>query len=452
MDEATARVQALRDDALPAMGAMLGPEAGEMLAAALQIGAGRSLEARPAQVTWQPGRSLAVRYDARIRTPGGRDHVEPVIAATGDGAPEGPVVLQRGAARVAVWRLADDPQLPGLAQVLNREGAGALLRSVGVQAGDAQPHLRAYRPGRRAVVELRAGRARLFAKVVRPERVAALQARHAQMSRALRVPRTHGWSPAHGLVLLEALGGVTLRAAFGDPRPVPEPAGIASLLERIPAPDDGAIAATPAEGVPGHIALLSRIRPERATELQAMQEALSRADGRAERLVPVHGDLHEAQVLTDRGHISGLIDIDTVAMGRRSDDWASLLGHLIVWGDTMPPAVQQRVDAFASKAMALAERECDRAGLRLRIAAVALGLATGPFRVQSNAWPAETRRRIDLAQAWIADANVPAHAPMRSSSWLPQGHLTSRTEDGVDGQAILLKGTRQWLSNAQRGQ
>jgi hypothetical protein len=44
------------------------------------------------------------------------------------------------------------------------------------------------------------------------------------------------------------------------------------------------------------------------------------------------------------------------------------------------------------------------AGLRHRVAAVVLSLATGPHRVQERAWPATTRRLVDLAENRLASA------------------------------------------------
>jgi hypothetical protein len=47
------------------------------------------------------------------------------------------------------------------------------------------------------------------------------------------------------------------------------------------------------------------------------------------------------------------------------------------------------------------------AELRYRVAAVVLSLATGSHRVQERAWPATTRRRLDLAENWLASAHQP---------------------------------------------
>ncbi len=46
----------------------------------------------------------------------------------------------------------------------------------------------------------------------------------------------------------------------------------------------------------------------------------------------------------------------------------------------------------------------DLSALRLRAAAVILGLATGPFRVQESKWQQQTERRIALAEEWATSS------------------------------------------------
>jgi hypothetical protein len=50
------------------------------------------------------------------------------------------------------------------------------------------------------------------------------------------------------------------------------------------------------------------------------------------------------------------------------------------------------------------DRAVDPALLRYGVAAVALGLATGPFRVLEPGWRATTARRVRLAEHWLASA------------------------------------------------
>jgi hypothetical protein len=50
------------------------------------------------------------------------------------------------------------------------------------------------------------------------------------------------------------------------------------------------------------------------------------------------------------------------------------------------------------------DRSLDPVDLRLRTAAVVLGLASGPFRVQHPNWVDEIRARLALAEQWVQSA------------------------------------------------
>ncbi|MPZ99522.1 MAG: hypothetical protein GEU80_09355 [Dehalococcoidia bacterium] len=398
MHEALERLRQLRDPHLTAFEVLLGDNAVEVLAAALAPASMQVAAARPAQVTWRPGRSLGVRYEARVRRAGSRRlRNESLVAWTGTSIPSGATVVESGEARVAVWRLADDPALPGLRGMLDERSARRMLDSVDVPPGRIGLQFRAYRPLSRAVVEVGVGGGRLFAKVVRPDRVADLQRRHRIMQEQLPVPRSHGWSAPHGLVLLEGMPGETLRASLLSGRgALPAPDELRALLDRIPDPQDGAHASA-RYAVDDHGPMLALLLPELASRIDALRDAIT-VPAPEQQLVPVHGDFHPAQLLTQDGAICALLDVDTVALGSRAGDWASMLAHLAVVGESLPAEGAARVAAYTRGVRAVAESEVDPADLQRRIADVTVGLATGPFRVQTPDWPEETRQRIALAE------------------------------------------------------
>ncbi len=114
--------------------------------------------------------------------------------------------------------------------------------------------------------------------------------------------------------------------------------------------------------------------------------------------MPVHGDFCESQLLVDGGVVTGLLDVDTAGRGHRIDDWATMLAHLVLLERVLPrPRTVVRHRAEVEAALL---RRWPAAQLRPRVAAVLLGLATGPFRVQQADWPARTEERIALAEAW----------------------------------------------------
>jgi hypothetical protein len=145
--------------------------------------------------------------------------------------------------------------------------------------------------------------------------------------------------------------------------------------------------------------MLSFLLPDRNRQIVALVDQIGHEDGAA--TVPVHGDFYESQVMVDDGRVVGMLDIDTFGWGRPADDAATLLGHLAVL-DQSKPAVSLK--PFAARLLHLCDRTLDPIDLRLRVAAVVLGLATGPFRVQRANWPEMTRARLDLASRWCVSA------------------------------------------------
>lgn len=389
----------LRDRALPLLPEMLGAGAVDMLAAAAGARDQRVVAAKPVQVSWRPGRSLHVQYDAQIEIHGASPQTATFVAATGGEPPAGATALTRDGAQVAVWPMREDPYLPGIAVALDPEASGRLLDSLGAPGGPVTARVRAYRPGRRAVVELVRPGFRAFVKVVQPHRIAALQARHALLANHLRVPASHGWSDEHGLVVLEALPGLTLREALTVPNErVPSATDLFALLDQIPDPGDGVMHASPARTVAGHAALIQRLLPDESETIAAIVGGCEQATTSGEA-VPVHGDYYEAQVLTQDGSLTGLLDIDSVAMGERVSDFANFIGHLAVWGPLSPDA--ERVAGYTRAMTATALERADKDTLGRQVAAVIVGLATGPFRTLTRNWPQDTRDRLAFAAAWL---------------------------------------------------
>ncbi len=398
-DEAAA-LAALDDPALPAVPVLLRDPA-ELLDAALAPAGGTIRTVTPRQTTWRPGRSLTVRYDARVVWPSGDATDEMLVARTGELHPDS-LVLEADSVKVAVWRVPHDPWLPGLAAVTDPARVGPLLDSLDVNPGQVETRLVSYRPGRRAVVRLQRAGVTVFAKVTRPGKVQDLHDSHAALADAVPVPRSLGVDPDLGIVVLQGLGGTLLRHRLAVPgASLPGPEAVLAVLDRLPAPDDG----RPVTGWRSQewAELLGRVRPGRAAVLTSLADELTAVDAaRTDPLVPVHGDLHEAQLLVQRGRITGLLDIDTHGLGRRVDDLATLIGHLAV----LATATTHRatIESYAARLLDGFDQVVDPVLLRYAVAEVVLGLATGPFRVLEPGWPASTDARIELAEQWAASA------------------------------------------------
>ena len=387
----------------PELRLLLGPDAAGLLGAVAEVAGGALVSWRPRQVSHRPGRSSVVQYRAGMRWENGEATSETFVAATGDRMPQqGAAIFDDGSTRVAVWRWPHDPFLPGLSDALDAGKVGSLLDDLGIDGGTVRLRTRAYRPGRRAVVEATGRRGRLFLKVVGPERVEVLHDRHRSLARVLPVPESLGWSDG-GVLVLTALPGETLRAALRSSRhPVPAPEAIVALLDRLPAElAEESPRRDLLSSAQHHAEVIAATVPDAESRVSAVMEALATGDDDDPgQVTAAHGDLYEAQLLVDRGRVTGLLDIDTAGAGLRIDDLANFCAHLSVLAQTSDRPRQIR--RFGAALLAQAEAHHPRAALRRRIAAAVVGLATGPFRVMEAGWPTNTTRRLDLAAEWLA--------------------------------------------------
>lgn len=394
----------LDDPAVPA-DHVLGAGAADVLQAAL-AGAGATLErSRPGQTTYHPGRSLTVLHHAKVRWPDGRRTDEDLVLSAGKKPPEGALTVGDGTDEIVVWRVPHDPWLPGLAAALDPDAMATLLATLGMRsATPLRCRIRAYRPARRAVVEVTGSGVRAFLKVVRPHKAEALHRAHVDLAATTPVPQSLGWSPERGIVVLQALPGRTLREALLAGFGLPGPAALLAVLDALPPLPTDAEAPAPDWRAREFGALLSSIAPDLAERIDALAVGLDPFEAAManEPVVPVHADYYEAQLLVDGGKVTGLLDVDTFRPGHRVDDLATMIGHLSVLAIGTPQ--RDRIEAYASRLLDGFDQTVDPALLRAAVAGVVLGLATGSFRVLEASWRHHTERRIALAEQWLASA------------------------------------------------
>jgi hypothetical protein len=387
---------------------LTGPAAEEILGTALAASGLRLHGWRLDSVHHRVGRSLSALYAAQASTPQGGPRDLAVVAHVDRlPVPAGPVEVAVGDVPVSVWRFPDDPFLPGLPAATSAARVRELLDQLGVGPGEVELEVRSYRPSRRAVIEVSVrgpgpeGRV-LYLKVLAGDRATRLATVHRELQAAgVPVPVLVGVAPEQGLLAIRALGGATLRSALAGGRVVPPPGSLVAVSQRI------AAAPLSAGGHPAlfadptrHVTSLAGLVPDRATDLERVAAV---ARGVGGRWVPVHGDLHDAQLLVDGDRVVGVLDVDGAGEGWLAQDAGSLVAHLEAVGEVWP-RVDARARAYAADVADAYARLVDPRDLARGVAAAWLGLATGPYRVQDAGWERFTRHRIDRAVAWAERA------------------------------------------------
>lgn len=394
---ATARVA---DAEIPAVAELLSNPCPGPIEAVIGAADGEVVESTPTTVTWWPGSSITVRY--RIRVDGGALHGWQDLVAVAGRIPDGAAVVEADGEKVGVWLVPHDPALPGLEAAIDPDRTRRLLTDLGAEDGSVRVKMRAYRPGRRAVVSVDGLSERIFLKVVRPKKVEKLHENHKFLAARLPVPHSLGYSAETGMMALQAMPGLTLRETLEVPElALPTPETVAGLAASLPEPPTDKVSKSLIDRTPALAEMLARIVPDHAGRIDEFVDRLGDDDDHD--LVPVHGDFYESQILVDNGELVGLIDVDTYGLGRAGDDPGVMLGHLALW-QTMS-AQPARVNEFARSLLAIWDVTHDPYDIRRRAAATLFSLATGPFRVQTVDWPGETVNRIEMAHEWLASAH-----------------------------------------------
>jgi hypothetical protein len=393
---------AVDDALLPAARYLTGPGARPLVEAAVRAAGGALVRLRPAQVLYRPGQELVVRYAATVGW-SGRGPVDETLLAgtTAEGPPPGTVPVEAEGMSAGVWRYPFDPYLPGLDAAVRAERVGGLL---GMAGRSIVLDVRSFRPTRRAVVHASWDGGEAYLKVLPPAEAVALSEIHRRLAAAgLPVPLVIAVDVAAGVVALDSVGRQTVRGwLLEGRRRQPTGRSILTLLDRlaeVDVPRPAHRRATPLAVAAGHGRMLAAVLPSAAGRIGALCERIG-APHRMSDTATVHGDLHDGQLAVDgRGRITAMLDVDAVGPGERVDDLANLLGHLASLELSSRPAAGN-VRTWADELHGVFAAQVDAAELDRRVAAVLLGLATGPFRVQERAWRTAVRRRLSLAERW----------------------------------------------------
>ena len=348
---------------------------------------------RPLQAVYRPGKRLTVLHTVPVEQAGARSTELLVTDSRGDELDA--TVVGAGAAHLAVWRMAADPFLPGLAKMLDDDARAAFTDALGLPRAE-RARVRSYRPGRRAVVELAADRPIAYVKVVEPRRIQRLIDAFTALESVDGVARCHGWAADDGLLVIEALHGTALDAAIRQDQALPSGEALREQLDALPLLDGPVVEHRRA--VRDQAKLLSALVPHRRTDIQRLERVFTEAEPSGE-LETVHGDFHAGQVITAAGQIVGLVDVDRAGLGHRADDLAMFLAHLQVLAlDGDPEALaatylQHLYDDWATTVPAQ--------DLRTGIGRSLFSFAPGGFTAQSLDWQRIAERRLDAAANWL---------------------------------------------------
>jgi aminoglycoside phosphotransferase len=244
---------------------------------------------------------------------------------------------------VAVWLYPSDPTLPALRTVTDVVSTAAVLADMGIAWSPTGVAVVSYRPGRRAVIRVDSGEARLFLKIVEPGKAESISERHELFrSSGLPVPRPLGWS-SNGVIAMSCLPGIEAQsaverivdhAAFLDQLEF-----LCTVLEVVPAVNT----ARPSlyNRLDWYLERLTERLPADAARIIEVGAAIANRgdEGYGFEFTPVtiHGDLHLGQLFIDPqspSEIAGMLDIDTAGVGDPADDAGAFYAHLIALAES----------------------------------------------------------------------------------------------------------------------
>lgn len=392
----------VEDPTLPAASFLTGTAASDVLRMPIEAAGGSLHSARPVNIHYRPGSDLVVRYSTQVSWPGKPRTRETHMAACAVRGPHAgtvPVesIIKGRKVTVGVWRWPFDPVLHGLGSAVTKRFVADLCEVK--DRADLSLKVVAFRPTERAVIRATTSTDEFYLKVMDPRSVGSVVARHAALAASgVPVANLRTAVPEAGIVVFDALRGATLRdglkAGCGHWPTASAFDWLASVISGADIEQARPVASRLTDGVL-HAAMLAEVMPGEQDLLENLSNTI-RAVAVPPRSGTIHGDLHEGQLLIDRGQIVGVLDIDDVGPGAPIDDRASLLAFLRFRAITVPKH-RARITQYADELRSESATSFPLADLDVHTAAVLLGLATGPFRIQQQGW--ETTVHAVLTQA-----------------------------------------------------
>src|SRR5699024_2030317 len=190
-----------------------------------------------------------------------------------------------------------------------------------------------------------------------------------------------------------------IATAATNPEDLPDPLQIVSWLDRLP---EAVLAlnARPSwvDRIDFHAAAARSALHDQSTRVDVVEQGVRDVLARRPRpgMVPTHGDFYEANIFTDGGQVSGVIDLDSLGPGVREDDLATLLGHMAVLR-RLAPTTYPHTDDLTQQWFSALSGTRDPVALAARVAGVVLSLVAGTSREQAMS-------RLAAAEDWLRRA------------------------------------------------
>ncbi|WP_084126614.1 phosphotransferase [Demequina sp. NBRC 110054] len=384
---------------------LTGDGAGAVLREALSA-AGRSLDSWAVDAVHdRPGAETSVSYDVMVD--GAHRYLVASTIELDRGSHPGVMTVGSGGHEVHVWEHPMDPHLPALAEACDPVALGrAMSAALGTAVEVRGMRVLVLRPLRRAVLRIESCAAGdpasapanvHFVKVVGPDLAQEVAERYRLSPHAPRA-----WVLGAGLVLLDAARGRPLTEHLYDPQgrmllpPVIPPAAVMDALTAL-SPRALDLPHRPAwsDRLPQYAAQARERGLPWANEIEGLVADRLRR-GETGPVVPVHGDLHAANLFLAPGPdgltASALIDLDTAGPGYLVDDVACLLAHMLTLPTFSPQGYRHVPDVHFILVKGMLPY-VDANQLAGRTAAVLVSLASGTAnREHAEAWMHQAAR------------------------------------------------------------
>ena len=313
--------------------------------------------------------------------------------------------LHRGG-RIEVRTFPEDPDLPGLCEAASPEGALTLVNKhvLAIPVRRARVELVRYRPGSRAVLRHRVGKARFFARAMRPVATSGfLNARELVSRSDFLIPRLAGYWPEGAVVWVSEIPGRNVRELIRRGR-APDPGLLLDALVPLWNSADHADA-------PGAFGLERAYRRARRSfrhKLRDDESGRSLLQAAEDLLDPfceswrptsvAHNDFYDDQLIGLRDGRIALVDYEEAGGGDPMLDAGNFLAHLR-WASNF--GSKRHVEACREyherlRRHALERFDWQERELALREAVCLFRVSTNTIRHPRTDWQSQLREGLAL--------------------------------------------------------